>query len=353
MQVPKQFRTRLLKWFDAHRRELPWRVSRDPYAIWISEVMLQQTTVAAVIPYFERFLKAFPNVAALANAQEADVLKLWEGLGYYRRARHLHAAAKQLHAAYPDELPDDIEVWQALPGVGRYILGAVLSQAFDARLPIVEANIQRVLPRVFGLRDDPRTGTGRAQVWELAEAVLPQKRIGDFNQALMELGSLVCTPKKPKCNECPLKSMCIANRDGLQESIPPKPIAKAKREVREACFVISQRGKVLICQRPATATRWASMWEFPHAEEQDDLVALARTLTGFTVQLGEVLRTITHTVTTNKITLTFHAAEKLDGLFIPGAYAASRWVTAKQLLDFPVSAPQRKFMNEWSAEAEE
>src|SRR5439155_25909425 len=155
---------------DRHRRDLPWREDRDPYRIWISEVMLQQTTVAAVVPYFERFLAAFPTVAALAAADEQHVLRLWEGLGYYRRARHLHAAAKQLVAEHAGELPDDPAVWAVLPGVGRYILGAVLSQAFDRRLPIVEANSLRVLARLFAYRGSPRDGDGRNWVWNAAAA---------------------------------------------------------------------------------------------------------------------------------------------------------------------------------------
>src|SRR5205085_522576 len=176
-------RTKLLNWFDEHHRDLPWRRGadgstaspRDAYRVWVSEVMLQQTTVVAVVPYFERFVAALPDVRALASADEQRVLKLWEGLGYYRRARHLHAAAKALVANHGDTLPDDPEVWAALPGVGRYVLGAVLSQAFDRRLPIVEVNSLRVLSRLFGYRGDPRAGEGKAWVWSAAEAILPAK----------------------------------------------------------------------------------------------------------------------------------------------------------------------------------
>src|SRR5262245_64033449 len=197
-------RRKLLAWFDRHRRDLPWRADRDPYRVWVSEVMLQQTTVAAVVPYFDRFLAAFPTVQALAAADEQQVLKLWEGLGYYRRARHLHAAAKRLVAEQGGALPDDPAVWAELPGVGRYILGAVLSQAFDRKLPVVEANSLRVLARLFGYRGDPREGDGKTWVWSAAEIMLPTRRAGDFNQALMELGALVCTPTAPACGACPL-----------------------------------------------------------------------------------------------------------------------------------------------------
>src|SRR5262245_2491734 len=176
-----RLRRRLLSWFARHRRDLPWRRDRDPYRIWVSEVMLQQTTVAAVIPYFERFVATFPTVTELAAADEQDVLKLWAGLGYYRRARHLHRAARDLVAAHGGALPDDPDVWRDLPGVGRYILGAVLSQAFDLRLPIVEANTIRVLCRLYGQTGDPASAEVRAWMWERAEELLPQKQVGDFN----------------------------------------------------------------------------------------------------------------------------------------------------------------------------
>src|SRR5439155_24052174 len=194
-----------------------------------------------------------------------QVLKWWEGLGSYRRARHLHAAARQLVRDHAGKLPDDPAVWASLPGVGNYILGAVLSQAFDRRLPIVEANSLRVLARVFGYRGDPREGVGRAWVWQAAEAVLPRKRVGDFNQALMELGALVCTPTAPDCGHCPLAASCVANRDGLQDQIPPPKKAKAITAVTEVGVVVRDGGRVLLCRRPADAARWQNMWEVPHA----------------------------------------------------------------------------------------
>ncbi len=202
----------LLRWFDRHARNLPWRRTRDPYAIWISEVMLQQTQVATVIPYFERFLNAFPSLSALAAADEQHVLRLWEGLGYYRRARNLHQAAQLLHAEHAERFPDDADVLRRLPGFGRYTANAVLSQAFDRRLPILEANSRRVLCRLFGVRDDPQEAAVQARLWTAAEALLPVKRVGAFNQALMELGALVCTPARPQCSRCPLSRQCQARR---------------------------------------------------------------------------------------------------------------------------------------------
>ena len=199
----------------------PWRRhDRNPYRIWVSEVMLQQTQVATVIPYFERFLHAFPTLADLASAAEHDVLHLWEGLGYYRRARDLHQAARQLVSLHGGQFPKEPQTLATLPGMGRYTVGAVLSQAFDRRLPILEANSQRVLCRLFGLREDPRNGPMRRVLWHLAEQLLPMRGAGQFNQALMELGALVCTATAPRCDDCPLATGCVARRLGLQERFP-------------------------------------------------------------------------------------------------------------------------------------
>ncbi len=344
-------RKKLLAWFDRHRRDLPWRADRDPYRIWVSEVMLQQTTVAAAVPYFARFLAAFPNVEALASANEQQVLKLWEGLGYYRRARHLHAAAKQLVAEFAGRLPNDPEVWAVLPGVGRYILGAVLSQAFDRKLPIVEANSLRVLARFFGYRGDPREGEGKKWVWNAAEAMLPAKRVGDFNQAMMELGATVCTIASPRCAECPLASHCVAKHEGRQASIPPPKKQKDVIRVREMAVVIRDRGTILLCRRPATATRWQNMWEVPHAEmlPDEDLLEAARRigreLTGLELAPGDELLTIEHTVTRYSIAMTCVGASRIRGKFRSDFYAEAKWLTPEQLGDYPVSSPQRKLMS--------
>src|SRR5207245_11266555 len=207
----------LLAWFDRNRRDLPWRRNRDPYRIWVSEVMLQQTQVATVVRYYEPFLKAFPTIAALAAASEQQVLRRWEGLGYYRRARHLHQAARQLVLEHQGNIPDDPEIFARLPGVGRYILGAVLSQAFDRRLPILEANSLRVLCRLFGRKGD--RGSLKRWLWQAAEGLLPARRVGDFNQALMELGALVCTPRSARCSICPLRLDCLARGRCWEEAV--------------------------------------------------------------------------------------------------------------------------------------
>ncbi len=343
----RRVRQRLLSWFAKHRRDLPWRKDRDPYRIWVSEVMLQQTQVATVVPYFERFLRAFPSLADLAAADEQEVLRLWEGLGYYRRARDLHRAARQLAAEQHGRFPDDPAAAGALPGMGRYTLGAVLSQAFDRRLPILEANSQRVLCRLLGLAGDPRRGPLCRALWHAAEILLPSHRVGDFNQAVMELGALVCTPAPPRCEACPLASLCEARRMGRQEEIPQRATAPETVHVKEAAVVISRGRHVLLVQRPETG-RWPGMWEFPHdalqsRESHDEAAArVVSQLTGLRADLGPELVTVRHGVTRFRIALVAFWARCRGGRFRSPFYRRAEWVLPEDLHRYPVSRPQRR-----------
>ncbi len=342
---PSSLRRRLLAWFTRHRRDLPWRHTRDAYSIWVSEIMLQQTQVATVIPFYERFLRAFPTVEALAAADEQDVLRHWEGLGYYRRARHLHQAAKQLTTEYGGCLPDDPDKWRQLPGVGRYTLGAVLSQAFDRRLPILEANSIRVLCRFFAVRESPKQTNVLNALWSHAEQLLPGKGAGQFNQALMELGALVCTPRAPACGRCPLAKDCLARRLAIQETLPvqrpqPTPVA-----VDEVAVVVRRRREVLVVQRPEVG-RWANLWEFPHDALQageTHAVAAARMLpakTGIDADFGRELTTITHAVTRYAITMVCLEATHRRGRFNSAFFQKGRWINPRQLGQLPFSSPQ-------------
>jgi A/G-specific adenine glycosylase len=346
-QLRRRLRRRLLAWFARHRRDLPWRRDRDPYRIWVSEVMLQQTTVAAVVPYFERFVRAFPTVAALAAADEQDVLRLWEGLGYYRRARDLHRTARRLAAEHAGRFPDDPAVLADLPGMGRYTVGAVLSQAFDRRLPIVEANSQRVLCRLFAVREDPSAGPTRRRLWDLAEALLPARQVGEFNQALMELGALVCTPAAPRCGACPLADLCAANRLGLQGEVPVRPARPEVVAVQEAAVVVRRGPEVLLARRPAEG-RWANLWEFPHAPLADGETheeaarRVVRDLAGLRADVGAELLTVRHGVTRFRITLVCFEAEYRAGAFRSDFYRQAAWVEPARLPDYPVSVPQRR-----------
>jgi len=340
---------RLLAWFAAAQRNLPWRRDRDPYRIWVSEVMLQQTQVATVIPSFERFMQVYPTVTALAVADEQDVLRLWEGLGYYRRARDLHRSARKLVAERQGVFPTDPEGLKGYPGLGRYTRNAVLSQAFDVRLPILEVNTVRVLCRLFARTEDPTKGPLQRWLWKAAEALLPAKQAGAFNQALMELGSLVCTPTNPRCSECPLAARCLARKTGTQEQIPYRTKPPAIVKVREAAVVLRRGDRVLLVQRPATG-RWANLWEFPHGPLLDgetyDVAAqrLIEPLTGYRGQIGAELTTISHTVTRYAITLVCFEATYESGDFQSTAYVRGDWLSLSDLANRPVSSPQRRLI---------
>ena len=321
-------RRRLLAWFDRHARDLPWRRSRDPYAIWISEVMLQQTQVATVIPYFTRFLEALPDIAALAAADDQQVLRLWEGLGYYRRARALHQAARRISAEHGGRIPDDPAALNQLPGLGRYTVNAVLSQAYERRLPILEANSRRVLCRLLGVRGDPRAAAMERKLWAAAEALLPRRRVGAFNQSLMELGALVCTPAAPACDRCPLTAYCIAHRHGLQNKIPRKTPAPHIEEMREVAVALWKNRKVLLVQCPDSG-RWAGMWELPRSEVPPARTPAAAATAllarlGLRAMLGRELATIRHGVTRFRITLVCLQASFRSGVFRTGVYSTGR-----------------------------
>ncbi|MFO0866398.1 MAG: A/G-specific adenine glycosylase [Gemmataceae bacterium] len=343
-QAFARLRRKLLAWFRIHQRQLPWRANRDPYPIWISEVMLQQTQVATVIPYFERFLKQFPSLAILASADEQHVLRAWEGLGYYRRARFLHMAAKKIVAEHDGVLPQDPEAMRALPGFGRYTANAVLSQAYDARLPILEANSRRVLSRWVGIEGDVKTREAEDQLWAWAGDLLPVKHAGDFNQAIMELGALVCKPDNPKCAECPVRRECYAYLHHAQDRIPAKTARPAMTEVQELALVIRREDEVLLVQRPLGG-RWGNMWEFPRMELVDDVEKTTSALLadiGVEATIASELAVIRHGVTRFRIRLVCMEARWLRGDFLSGSYHTGEWVRPRQLGSYPVSRPQRK-----------
>ncbi len=342
------FRGRLLRWFGRHARELPWRGTRDPYAVWLSEIMLQQTQVATVVGYYKRFLSRFPTVGALARADEQEVLRLWEGLGYYRRARQFHQAARIVVAEHGGQFPRDVETVRRLPGIGRYTAGAILSIAFDVRLPIVEANTRRLLSRLAAYRGDPASGGGERLLWHFAELLLPRKRTGRFNQAMMELGGGICMPQKPRCEQCPVATLCEARRLGLQADIPrPKPPA-ALTPRREAAVLLRRRGRVLLLRCP-DGGRWAGLWDFPRvalecekpAERRRELAEKVRDLTGVAIEPGELLHTIRHGVTRYRITLECYAARCLS-LGSPPDGATLKWLRADELAQYPLSTTGRK-----------
>jgi A/G-specific adenine glycosylase len=338
---------KLIAWFRRSRRDLPWRLDRDPYKIWVSEVMLQQTTVNQVVPYFARFLDAFPNLQQLANADEQSVLRHWEGLGYYRRARDLHRAAKIVASEHNGVIPTDPQLLGQLPGMGRYTCNAVLSQAFDVRLPIIETNSQRVLCRLFGQAQSPADSRIKKWLWAIAEHLLPKEHAGDFNQALMELGALVCKPSKPGCSACPVANQCSAFRAGLQDQIPAAPRPPRIVEVQEVAGVVYKGYRVLLVQRSAKG-RWANMWEFPHGpveiKDADDksLVGLLADKCGLKGKVGQEIMILKHAVTRYRISMSCFEVKWLAGRFRSNYYQASQWLLPKEVANFPVSVPQRQ-----------
>jgi A/G-specific adenine glycosylase len=340
----QRLRRRLVGWYADHARDLPWRKSRDPYRVWVSEIMLQQTMVATVRDYFKRFIAAFPDVHALAAADEQQVLRLWEGLGYYRRARQLHAAAKQIATEHGGRFPQAVAALQSLPGIGRYTAGAIASIAFDQRAPILEANTIRLLSRLIAYRDDPLNAAGQRVLWHTAADILPQKDVARFNQALMELGSLVCTPADPKCDVCPLAGVCGAYAANLQYKIPRLKAKQEYTELREAAIVIRRNGRVLM-RECGTGERWAGLWDFPRfaleAEgplfAQQEIVDKVRGQTGIICTPGPLLKTLKHGVTRYRITL-----ECYTGEFVSGRTQDARWITKTELAELPLNTTGRK-----------
>ncbi len=337
-------RRRLLKWFDKHQRDLPWRKNKTPYRIWVSEIMLQQTQVVSVVDYFKRFVKRFPSVSKLAAADEADVLKLWEGLGYYRRARQLHAAARKMVDDHGGKFPTDFDSVIALPGIGRYTAGAILSISKDERHPILEGNTIRLFARLMGMKSDPRTSQNQHKLWSFSESLLPRKRVGDFNQALMELGSEICTPRKPGCDACPLMNLCPTFTNSWQNEIPVAGKKMVYENVNEAVVLVRRADKFLI-RRCATGERWAGLWDFPRFRIESDrptneLQSKIRKQFGLRCSIQPTNHQIKHAVTRFRIQLDCYLGH--SGSKETARVAAAEWKTLDEIDDLAMSVTGRK-----------
>ncbi len=350
-EATRTIRRELPKWFARFGRELPWRQTRDPYLIWVSEIMLQQTTVAAVGPFYERFLARFPDVQSLALASEEEVLRLWEGLGYYSRGRHLRTAAIIVCDRHGGRFPETIAALKELPGIGRYVAGAVASFAFGQRAPIVEANTLRLYCRLLGYSADPRNSVGQQKLWAFAESILPTQNIGDFNQALMDLGSMVCTPKNPDCPRCPLKTVCCALASGTQHVIPQKATRPDVTDVTELTVAVLAGERVFIRRRGAEE-RWAGLWDFPrfacepgeHTESRLLKMVTTHLKGEYGLQVAEVqpLIRLKHSVTRYRIDLRCYVAQ-LSGEAAERVRADEAWVERETLEERPMSVTGRKF----------
>ena len=317
---PQSLRRSLAAWFRHAARDLPWRRTRDPYAILVSEIMLQQTQVATVIPFYERWLARFPDFASLAAAEESDVLSVWQGLGYYSRARNLHRAAKTVVEKHEGEMPRNVALIRALPGIGRYTAGAVSSFAFDLPEPLVDANVARVLARLLDLHTPIDSTVGQAALWSAAIELVPEKGARIFNGALMELGALLCTPRTPHCLLCPIRSHCAASANGTAEELPRKKPRRKQVALSETCAWIVRRGRILLEQQ--TGKRWRGLWKLPSLPA---------------APVSEPLLTLDYPFTHHRVTLSVFTQPAPSPL---GENHA--WHPLASLDDVPLAAPHRR-----------
>jgi len=340
---PAEVVARLLAWYGKSGRHLPWRQTRDPYRIWLSEIMLQQTTVTAVIPYYRAFLERFPDVRSLAAAPVEAVIEQWAGLGYYRRARNLHAAARVVVEAFGGVFPADLRLLQDLPGVGRSTAGAILSIAFDMPAPILDGNVRRVLCRLFALQQEARSSAAEKQLWTWAEALTPRSLPYDYAQAIMDLGATVCLPKGPLCNICPLEPLCLARARGLEQHLPLVAGKKPVPTVRQVALAVMAEGRLLVRRRPLDGML-GGLWELPGTEqlagENPDAAArrLARELGQ--VETGAPLASLRHVYSHFRLELSLFSAAGTPGKIAESG--ESRWISTAELLDLPLHGAHKK-----------
>jgi A/G-specific adenine glycosylase len=332
----RQVRAALLTWYDRARRDLPWRRTADPWAVLVSEFMLQQTRVSAALGFYERFMARFPTARDAAQADEADLLALWQGLGYYSRARNLRLAAQHLaDQGLPSSLPD----LRKLPGVGEYTAAAIASRVLGTPAACVDGNVERVLTRLFAIEGPPRRGPARAAVREAAQALVDPNRPGHWNQAVMELGALVCLPGEPRCADCPAARFCLARRRGLTDRLPERVPGRRLVSVHHVCAVCEHRGEVLV-RRVPPGRWWEGLWEFPRVASADGETVLEAALRAAAearavVKGGTPLATVRHTVTHHCISLhpvLFRAESPREG----------EWREPARLSELPMPAPQRR-----------
>lgn len=294
--APKPFATQLLAWFDLYgRHDLPWQHPRTPYRVWLSEVMLQQTQVATVIPYFQRFEEAFPRVEDLADAEVDQVMRLWAGLGYYARARNLKRTAEIVAKEFAGIFPDSQEALESLPGIGHSTAGAILSLGFGKRAAILDGNVKRVLARVFAVDGWPGQTQVLKKLWSLSEALTPRARVTDYNQAMMDLGATLCTRSAPRCDACPLSDVCLARAASSQRDYPGKKPKKKKPQRSETFLILRHNGKIYLERRPATGI-WGGLWSLPQVTDSTaaDQWLASRQVTGSLTQLEPLAHSFTH-----------------------------------------------------------
>lgn len=338
---------RLIAWYHAHKREMPWRARPSPYAIWVSEMMLQQTQVDTVIPYFNRFMARFKTVEALADAELEEVLKLWEGLGYYSRARNLHKAARVVVSELNGALPTTYESLKQLPGLGPYTAAAIASIAFGEAVPVVDGNVIRVFARFFGIEDNSGDMKMRVALFERLTPFIKKHQPSDFNQAMMELGAMVCKPKNPQCTACPLQSECVAFQTNCIHELPVKSKKAKVPHYDIAVGVVWKRRKILIGRRK-TDQMLGGLWEFPGGKKQlgetlqETVAREIREETGLVVTVGEPYCVVKHAYTHFKITLTAFRCDYVSGKEVPHTTDLLKWISPHALLDYPFPKANRR-----------
>ena len=341
----EQFAERLLAWYGREGRSLPWRNTRDPYRIWLAEIMLQQTTVAAVIGYYRRFLDKFPTIISLAEAPLEEVIDLWAGLGYYSRARNLHATAKIVVERYAGRFPDDPAILQTLPGLGRSTAGAILALAFDRQAAILDGNVRRVLCRLGALQQPPRSGAAGKQLWQWSEALTPEQDVHDYTQAIMDLGATVCVPRRPLCGSCPVAELCRAHKLGLEQQLPLKQAKKVIPTRHEVALLINVDGRYLVRRRRAEGFL-GGLWEFPSLalDEAEQPAEKARYLMAdFALQgqlelLGSVQHVYSHFRLESSI---YHVATEGQGLVAEGD---NHWFSPAELATLALHGAHKKVL---------
>lgn len=343
---PSEMNRRLLAWYGRDGRDLPWRRTRDPYRIWLSEIMLQQTGVTAVIPYYERFLAAFPDVATLAAAPLDRILELWAGLGYYRRARFLHEAARKIMSEHGGRFPEDPRAIMNLPGIGRSTAGAIVSIAFDRKAPILDGNVRRVLCRLLAIHGDPRSGKVEKQLWHWAETLTPEDRPHDYAQAIMDLGATVCSPRRPDCEACPLAGLCLAFWQGIQEELPQRGERKKVPLVQQVALLIHCRGRYLVQRRPLDGML-GGLWEFPSTTVPDggragDAVRTLLAGEGVST-VPEPLGTVRHAYSHFRVELHLFVCRRSDNGMV--ADESRRWLSPAELADWPLHGSHKKALS--------
>lgn len=342
------FATRILAWFDAHgRHDLPWQRPATPYRVWVSEVMLQQTQVATVIPYFERFMQRFPDIASLAAAEVDEVLHLWSGLGYYARGRNLHKAAAQLVAEHGGQMPDTLEAVMALPGIGRSTAGAILSLGLGQHQPILDGNVKRVLARYHGVPGWPGEAAVLKRLWQLSEQHTPAARCGDYNQAMMDLGATLCSRARPACARCPVQEGCRAHAEGAATGYPqPRPRRQQPQRLVHM-LLLEQEGRLLLERRPPSGI-WGGLWSLPECQPGDDWRAFCRHRFGLEPEAHREWPSLVHTFSHFQLTIVpIHARVRTVG----GAVLEARetvWYNSRAPLTRGLAAPIERLLTQWS-----